>query len=84
MMECSVLREELAETSCFSIKFLIFCAEEICCTIFTQQFGAWSKSCVERIVDYLLSFGFLQLLMNLLHYPFTLMCLLVALVWCYT
>ena len=57
MNGCSVLGELLEATSCCSLKSLISCAKEICCTIFTQQVRAWSKSCVERVVACLLALG---------------------------
>jgi len=31
------------------------CELEICCTIFTQQVCAWSRSCVDRVVICLLA-----------------------------
>ena len=75
MNGCSVLRELVAATSWCSIKSLISCAYEICCTIFTQQARAWSRSCVVRMAACLLALGCLQLLMNLLQYAMTLMSL---------
>ena len=49
----------------------------------TQQVGAWSSTCVQSIVDFLLALRYLLFLMDLLHYQITLMCLFVAPVWCY-
>jgi hypothetical protein len=54
---------------------LISCGYEICCTIFTQQVRASSRSCVIRVVVCLVALGCLQLVVNLLQYATTLMSL---------
>jgi len=72
MNGCSVSRELVVATSCCSIKSLISCAYEICCTIFTQQVRAWPRSCVVRMAVCLLALECLQLFMNLLQYAITL------------
>ena len=74
MKGCSVFKELVAAILCWFFKSLISCGYETCCTIFTQQVRASSRSCVVRVVC-LVALGCLQLVVNLLQYATTLMSL---------
>ena len=72
LVGCNVLRTGGCNPLLFYQFLHFFCIRNFC-TIYTQQVRAWSRSCVDRVVVFLLALGCLQLLMNLLQYAKTLM-----------